>query len=582
MKVLLINPYCLDQRIQDYDIKIVPIGLYYIGAVLIEQGHDVRILNWYNASQQKKMIEETFSKEQPDIIGLSIMHASRWGGIDIARIAKRILPECHIIFGGPGATFLWKHLLTNFQEIDYVITNEGELTFPEIINVINSTHLDGLEQHLSAIKGIAFRFQGKPVKNPDRDFISDIDSLPDPAKYFTFEHVISSRGCPWNCTFCGSPAFWKRKVRFHSPDYFVTQLERLNRKGIRFFYVSDDTFTLKSDRVIEICKEIIKRRIDITWFAISRVNHINKDILYWMRRAGCIQISFGVESGDLKIRKIFNKQISDDEIKNAFDLTTSYGIMPRAYFIYGAPGENKKTITRTIRLIEQIKPLSAIFYILDLFPGTALYDDFIKRTGKTDQIWLKRIEDIMYFETDHRLNKKDILKFGEKLRRNFNKKLPEFALSVSLVDIPELHIHHADFLARLGMTFIMGDYASITEIKNHDHVAEELFQRALEWAPCERAFLGLGVIMQQRGNYMESIKLLQQGQQHFPDSPDINICLAISLANSGYIDHAIEIFTSYPDRPDAMQHALNCARATGNFDLEKRITEQLQTLEHKR
>jgi radical SAM superfamily enzyme YgiQ (UPF0313 family) len=410
MKIFLINPYCLEQRITDYDVKVVPIGLYYIGALLKAHGHDCVILNWYDIQSRPHEIREALLQHRPDVIGISILHANRWGGVDIARTAKELLPETSIVFGGPGATFLWRHLMENFPEIDFIIRGEGEQTFLELA--------ENLQNHIPTdkIRGLVFRNRDRIVCNPGREFLEDIDTVPNPARHFTFQHVVSSRGCPWNCTFCGSPAFWKRKVRFHSPEYFVDQLELLHRKGVTHFYVSDDTFTVKERRVIEICRQIIERGLNISWVAISRVNCITRDILYWMRRAGCVQISFGVESGSRKIRALYNKQIKDREVEQAFSLCTSYGILPRAYFIYGAPGENRKTIQASIDLMDRIKPLSAIFYILDLFPGTALYNTWRKTAGVTDDIWLQRIEDIMYFETDPSLSRDDVLRFGEMLR----------------------------------------------------------------------------------------------------------------------------------------------------------------------
>jgi radical SAM superfamily enzyme YgiQ (UPF0313 family) len=577
MKILLANPYCLDQRVQDYDIRIVPIGLYYIGAVLVENGHDVKIHNWHDAAGRLEMVADVIARERPGIVGISIMHASRWGGIDIARVVRKVAPECRVVFGGPGATFLWEHLLRHFPEIDCIVMGEGELTFLDIARAAFSENsAEGFRKALCGIPGIAFRKDGKPFMNEEREFVSDLDTLPDPARYFTFEHLVSSRGCPWNCTFCGSPMFWKRRVRFHSADYFVSQMERLYNRGVRFFYVSDDTFTVREERVEEICREIIRRGLDITWYAISRVNCITENILYWMRRAGCVQISFGVESGSATIRKLFNKQIEDAEIIRAFHLSASYGIMPRAYFIYGAPGESRKTVQKTLKLVERIKPLSAIFYILDLFPGTAMYDMYVRKKGVKDDIWLRRVEDIMYFEMDRRLKSRDVLKFGKKLRSGFYKGLSDFATSLSLVDIPELYPFHADFLARLGMTFLTGDYAAIPDIRDPDRTAEVLLKKALDYAPCERAFLGLGILMQKRGDYTGSAEILMQGRKNFSSSPDIDICLGISLANSGRPEAALELFMRHASRQDALGHALNCSRVLGDRELEARLMARIE------
>ncbi|MGQ9500146.1 MAG: B12-binding domain-containing radical SAM protein [Dissulfurimicrobium sp.] len=128
-----------------------------------------------------------------------------------------------------------------------------------------------------------------------------------------------------------------------------------------------------------MCKKILARGLDIRWVAISRVNYVDEDALYWLRRAGCIQISYGVESGSNEIRDLLNKNIGLEDIKRAFALTVSYGILARAYFIYGCPGETWQTIQETIELINEIKPLSTIFYILSLFPGTKLYEKFVQK-----------------------------------------------------------------------------------------------------------------------------------------------------------------------------------------------------------
>lgn len=560
MKILLIYPYCLDRRVIDYDIKAVPIGLYYIGALLKEKGMDAEILNWHDMAGSSDAMEDILKKNKPDIIGLSIMHANRWGGIDVARMAKRLDPDVRIIFGGVGATFLWEHILNNFKEVDFVVLGEGEFTFLSLAEKI-SCKKD--QDELYGVKGIAFRKNGTAVKTDEPEFIHDIDSLPNPARYFAFEHVISSRGCPWKCTFCGSPQFWKRRVRFHSPDYFVEQLVLLYEKGRRFFYFSDDTFTVKKERVIDICKKILERGLNITWVAISRVNYVNEEVLYWMRRAGCIQISYGVESGSAKIRDLLNKNIRIEDIKRAFRLTTGYGILARAYFIYGCPGESWRTIQETIDLIREIKPLSVIFYILDLFPGTQLYSEFVKRTGLTDDIWLERIEDIMYFETDTILSDKDILAFGKRLREEFHRNLHHYASSIELKDDPGLYPLHADFLSRLAMTFSHGDYAKIDAVKDKEQTAEALFEMAIGYHPDHRAYMGLSMLRQKRGDMDGSIKAASDGLRYFPDSEDLNICMGISLMNLGRYEEALSHLMPFQNSQKCLGYINLCHKALG-------------------
>ena len=574
MKILLIYPNCLEDRLYAEDARVVPIGLYYIGAVLKENQYDVEILNWHDIHKTPHKIEDTIGKKRPDVIGFSIMHANRWGGIDIARTAKKILPEVKIVFGGIGTTFLWEHLLRHFKEIDFAVLGEGEYSFLNLVRCIEKGDHEGIKE----IKGIAFRDETRIVKNEKTEVIQNLDKLPMPSKYFDFQHLSSSRGCPSNCTFCGSPQFWGHKVRFHSPEYFVEQLEQLYQKDITFFYISDDTFTMRKDRVIEICKKIIEKDLKITWFAISRVNFVDEEMLYWMRKAGCIQISYGVESGSEEIRKALNKNIKTDDIKRAFALTTKYGILSRAYFIYGSPGENYETIQETIDLIHEIKPLSTIFYILDIFPGTALYEDFKRRTMLNDDVWLKRIEDILYFETDQRLSQDMILDFGKKLRTDYYSHLPEFADAIQLIDKEDLYESHADFLSRLAMTFSHGDYASIEAIPEKDNVAQRLYERSMSYYPNQRAYLGLGIIKQKQRKYEESVQILSEGVKHFPESEPIAMCLGISYMNLGRYEEALECFQKFPESREALQYVATCYHAMGDSDKEASVLKKLERL----
>ncbi|MFZ5907891.1 MAG: radical SAM protein [Nitrospirota bacterium] len=559
MKILLIYPYFLDDRLHAEDAGVVPIGVYYIGALLKEHGYDVEVLNWHEINKNPGEIERVLSEKNPDIIGFSLVHANRWGGIDIARIAKRILPGITIVFGGIGATFLWEHLLRNFSEIDYIVPGEGEYSFLHLIRCLEK----GEKDEIPEIKGIAYRKGKKPVKTAAAEFVPDLDQLPMPSKYFVFQHVSSSRGCPSNCTFCGSPRFWGRKVRFHSPEYFVEQLDQLYKKGISFFYFSDDTFTMREDRVIDICKRIVEKGLRISWFAISRVNFVSEATLIWMRKAGCIQISYGVESGSEKIRKTLCKNIRTDDIKRAFALTSHYGILPRAYFIYGSPGETDETIQETVDLMREIRPLSMISYILDIFPGTALYEDFQKRTKLGDDIWLEKIEDIMYCETEQKLPKEAILSYGRKLRTEYYRNLPEFADAISLADSDDLSESHADFLSRLGMTFSHGDYASVDAIPDKEGVAERLFRRALSYFPDHRAYLGLGILKQKQGKYEESIALLSEGVRHYPASEQLNLCIGLSHMNLAHYAKALQCFDRFPDSPQIAPYRAACHRALG-------------------
>ena len=563
MKILLIYPYWLDERKNTEDVVVPPIGIYYVGAVLKENNYDVEILNWHHINRTPEKISSILREKKPDVIGFSILQANRWGGIEIAQIAKEIDPKVKVVFGGISASFLWDHFLTHFSAIDFVVIGEGEYTFLNLIRCIERQEDD----HIERIRGIAFRKNGKPFKTKPAEPIKNLDDLPIPSTYFEYTHLSLTRGCPGKCNFCGSPKFWGSKVRFHSADYFVKEIERLYKKGITFFYFSDDTFSVDKKRVVDICKKIIKKNLKISWVAISRVNYISEDTVAWMRRAGCIQISYGVESGSEQIREALNKKIKTSEIESAFHITAKYGILPRAYFIYGCPGESRQTIRATLDLIKAIKPLVVHFFVLSIFPGTALYTA-LKKTGHvTDDIWLHRIEDIKYFEIDSRLSQDLVHSFGETLKHEYYQMLPDIANAIELIDNKEFYPLHADFCSRLGMTFDHGDYADNDAIPKKGKIAVSLYRKALGYHPDSRAYLGLGINHQKNGDYRASIKVLSEGVEYFPKDEQLNLCLGVSYMNVADYEEALSVFMKFQYSKQAIAFIVQCYQSLN--DLEK-------------
>ncbi len=575
MKILLIYPYWLEERKKTEDMVVPPIGIYYVGAVLKENQYDVEILNWHNINKTPEKIKEILLDKKPDIIGFSILQANRWGGIEIARIAKQINSYVKIVFGGVSATFLWEHFLTHFPEIDFVVIGEGEYSFLNLVRGLENNE----EEQIENIKGIAFRKDDKIIRTQSADPIKDLDQLPIPSKYFEYRHLSLTRGCPGTCNFCGSPLFWGPRVRFHSTRYFVDELEYLYKKGVHFFYFSDDTFSINKKRVIEICKEILARNLRIVWVAISRVNYMNEEILFWMRKAGCIQISYGVESGSEKIRASLNKKIRTDDIEKAFAITIKFGILPRAYFIYGCPGESWETIKETLDLIKRIKPLVVHFFILSLFPGTLLYSRYKKTFKVTDDIWLNRIEDIKYFETDPQLSRELVVSFGEKLRAEYDELLPAFVDEIELVGKKEFYPLHADFFSRLGMTFSHGDYSGMDALKEKENVAEKLYKKALAYHPDARAYLGLGLCYQKNGANKESVKILSQGVEYFPEHEQINVCLGVSHMNLGAYETALSFLIKFQHSEQVLGFIARCYHELKDFEKASAYRRKLELLQ---
>jgi radical SAM superfamily enzyme YgiQ (UPF0313 family) len=573
MKVLIAYPACLEERLHTEDVRVPPLGVYYVAAMLRAHGIPAAILDAHDLRHHPDALRERLAAEAPDLLGISVLQANRWGGIALARLAKALRPGTLTVFGGVGATTLWEHFLRHFPEVDFVVTGEGEETFLEMAQALERGHPEAIP----AIPGVAWRRDGRPVRNPDRPPVEDLDRLPDPARYFPFQHVALSRGCPSACRFCGSPGFWGRRVRFHSPGYFVDQLERLARRGVTFFYVSDDTFTLKGRVVREVCRGIIDRGLAISWAAISRVDAVDRDKLTWMRRAGCIQLSYGVESADPRIRAFLGKRLDEEAIAEAFHLTAGCGILPRAYLIYGCPGETDATVDRNLALLRRIRPLAAIFYMLTLFPGTRLYDEFRRRTGVSDDIWLQPVEDLPYCQTDPRLPPETVLEWGRRLREGYHRMLPDIVADLELEALPELRPHHADFLSRLGMTFQQGDYARVAEIPGKARLAETLHRRALDYHPHPRAYLGLALLHQQRRDFAAADAVLADGLRQFGGDEALNLCQAVGRMNQGDFAGALALLEPLAHSPQALACMGECLEALGRHGRAEAVRQRLRS-----
>jgi anaerobic magnesium-protoporphyrin IX monomethyl ester cyclase len=204
-----------------------------------------------------------------------------------------------------------------------------------------------------------------------------------------------------------------------------------------------------------------------------------------------------------------------------------------------------------------------IFYILDIFPGTVLYQDFLQRTGYSDDFWLKRVEDIMFFETDEQLSEDMILAFGRKLRSEYYRNLPGFADEIELIDRQELYESHADFLSRLAMTFSHGDYSAIEAIPQKDELSERLYERALSCFPDHRAYLGLGILRQKQRKYKESIAILSEGTKNFPESEQLAVCLGISYMNLSEYEKALQCLQKFSHSEDVIKYIRSCYKALG-------------------
>jgi radical SAM superfamily enzyme YgiQ (UPF0313 family) len=368
----------------DADFYQTPYGLFSLGAQAIRAGHQVKILNL--SAYPWSRVDEVLRALDADLYGMSCWTANRRGVALAARALKQHHPRAHIVVGGPHATPLAKELLAHHAEIDSVALGESDVTFLEL-----AAHLaEG--KPTTGLAGMVYRKGDQILKGPSRASVEDLDTLASPHDHFDTHIVMTSRGCPWACTFCGAETTWGRGFRGQSVPYVLDALEAaLARLPVKMIQIKDDTFTTNKKRILELCAGIRERKMQFFWSCDTRVDVLSEPLLREMRLAGCQRLSLGVESGSPSILANIDKKITVDKIVEAALLAKKFGIQVRFFMMLGNRGETAKTFQETLDFLERARPHQYIFSCLSIYPGTRDFED-AEKAG-----WLDR-ED--YFTGD--------------------------------------------------------------------------------------------------------------------------------------------------------------------------------------
>lgn len=414
MKILLINPppyrhgknsrFLERTPIQTYT---MPLGLGYIAAVLENAGYDVSLVDAYVKNLSYDSLAQIIMTSMPDVIGITCLSDQRASWFKLIELIRSIDSRIKIVLGGPHPSLMTGQVLVNFKP-DAVVIGEGEETMLELIRAW------GEGRDLSTVKGIAYLKDDMVMVMPQRERIKDLDSLPFPAHHMVdindysgwdfmgelyrilklgkppkYASITTSRGCVGNCGYCSSPLIWQRRWTYRSAKHVVDEIEMLNSKyGVEFIIMTDDIFTVNQKRVIEICEEIIKRRLNILWGFETAVNLVSSEFLQTAKKAGCCCILYGVESGSEAILSNVTKRIKEQEVINAFRMTKEAGIAAGAFLMVGNPGESEKSINDTIKLLRKITPDLILPQIAMVTPATKT---FITAKGKgfiNEDYWL--------------------------------------------------------------------------------------------------------------------------------------------------------------------------------------------------
>jgi len=409
LRVLLIDP----KVNLPIDVRSSPsLGLAYLAAVSEQRGDDVRVLDMQSHDLS---LQQVVAEHPPDVVGITattVQIESAW------RVARELrqLTEARIVLGGPHPTVLPAESVQR-PEVDIVVRSEGELTWTDLCD-----HLEN-GQPLDELPGITYQREGKVIHNPDRAVIKDVDVLPFPAYHLyrmdsysnlqpTLDHIegpsypiLSSRGCPYRCNYCSQilPRGWRAR----SPESVVSEWRWLVKDlGAAEIGVLDDSFNIDRQRALEICDRIIAEGLNhVPWIMINgiRANLADETLLGRMREAGCIRTAFGVESGNQRILDtVIHKQLTLDQVREAFKAAKAVGMETIGFFIIGLPGETEETMEDTIRFACELDPVVANFSMATPFPGTEMYDQVLEQGRLLVHDWdeFAFFENRAQFETD--------------------------------------------------------------------------------------------------------------------------------------------------------------------------------------
>jgi anaerobic magnesium-protoporphyrin IX monomethyl ester cyclase len=359
----------------------VPLGIGYLAAVL-EEGYAVDVIDCQVQQHTPRELESELSRIQPDIIGITSTTLTYRSATDIVQTAKKACPNSLIIMGGPHVTVLDEQTLNEQPEVDIIVRGEGERTLLEIADLVTKSSM----KDLNRVSGITFRKNGQIVQTVDRPFIQNIDELPYPAfKHFdvskyrifgkTYLPVITSRGCPFQCTFCLASKMCGRGFRARSPKNVVDELEFLrDNYGADAFSFYDDTFTFDRKRARDICKEMKNRKVDLQWDCRTRVDRISKEDLLVLRNANCQLIHFGVESGSQKMLNLMKKGTTVEQNARAIKWAKEAGISVAISVVVGYPGETPELLQETLNFIYKTRPDYVYMCVAIPYPGTEMYN----------------------------------------------------------------------------------------------------------------------------------------------------------------------------------------------------------------
>tara|TARA_B100000315_G_C14555263_1_gene577821 strand:- start:180 stop:1595 length:1416 start_codon:yes stop_codon:yes gene_type:complete len=438
MKVLLVNPP-FEQEVESvgrsksvrHVLNIIPpLGITYIAAVLEKINVDVKMIDCAIGISYEEVFKMIL-KESADVIGITSTTPAFVNAKKVASFIRSKLPGTKIIIGGAQVSALPRETMETGL-FDIGILGEGEL----IVEKLLRSYKDNEFKELDKINGITYLSENGIHQNVSQEFIDDLDSIPLPARHLLphpivyqptpascrrvpYAVMITSRGCPAQCTFCDRKIFGER-YRMRSTDNIFEEIEEVVTKyGVREIRFFDDTFTVKKKRVYEICDEFERRKLNVIWTCLTKVVNVDGPMLKRMKEAGCWQVLYGLESGDDRMLKLLRKGNTVEKNKRAIRLAKEAGLEVRGDFIVGTPGETWESLEKTVQFAVDMKLDYAHFNKFSPLPGSELHRQLVGQGYKFDFSKSSTLDhsEVLYMNPD--MDKDEFSKFLDKANKRF-------------------------------------------------------------------------------------------------------------------------------------------------------------------
>jgi len=376
MKICLVYPRTFIQN----NSFLIPLGIVLLATIIKEQEYDVIVLD-SSFENDLKETKDKIKKYKPDVVGVSVSSDLYSNAKEIVNFSKAI--GAITVMGGPYPTLVPEKVILDCNSLDFVVSQEAELTFLELLNALK------VGASLEAVKGITYRKEGKVKTNSTREPVSNLNELPFADREILPTHnlyiasgvigLMTSRGCPYNCGFC-QPALNKITGRFRrrSPENVVEEITMLyNKYKKNEFHIDDETFTLDKDWIKGLVEELGHRKLKgrLRFYVLGRVDSFDKETADLFKQLGVKAVGFGVETGSQGILDAFHKDITIGEIKNAFKLARAFRIKTHAFLMLGACNETMGTLRATAELVNEIQPDSIGIALFTPQVGTFMYSD---------------------------------------------------------------------------------------------------------------------------------------------------------------------------------------------------------------